>query len=99
MNFGNGSLPSTASASSTLVTYSINGSKDISYNGNVYKNCFTALLNVLIKDFGEKTFTSAEDTVLTSTHHQSFFNKQTAVANNNIQNLEAQEYVALQKLD
>lgn len=68
-------------------------------HGNVYKNCFTALLNVLIKDFGEKTFTSAEDTVLTSTHHQSFFNKQTAVANNNIQNLEAQEYVALQKLD
>lgn len=68
-------------------------------HGNVYKNSFTTLLEVLIKDFGEKEFTTAEDSVLTSTHHQSFFNKQTALTTINIQNSEAQEYVALQKLD
>ncbi len=68
-------------------------------HGNVYKNCFAALLEVLIKDFGEKEFTSAEDTVLTSAHHQSFFNKQTALTTISIKNSEVQEYVALQKLD
>ncbi|MBL0309355.1 MAG: hypothetical protein IPP77_06710 [Bacteroidetes bacterium] len=68
-------------------------------HGNVYKNCFTALLQVLVKDFGEKEFTTAEDTVLTSTHHQSFFNKQKAIATINIQNSEAQEYASLQNLD
>ncbi len=69
-------------------------------HGNVYRNCFTALLDVLIKDFGEKEFVSEDDTVLTSSHHQSFFNKQTALQTfNHKQNSEAQDFAALQKLD
>jgi len=66
----------------------------------VYRNCFTALLEVLRKDFGEKEFLAEADTVLTSSHHQSFFNKQTALQTfNNKPNSEAQDFATLQKLD
>ena len=69
-------------------------------HGNVYRNCFTALLDVLVKDFGEKELVSEDDTVLTSSYHQSFFNKQTALQTfNNKQNSEAQDFATLQKLD
>lgn len=69
-------------------------------HGNVYKNCFTALLEVLRKDFGEKEFLAEGDSVLASSHHQSFFNKQTTVtAFNHKQNPEAQNFASLQKLD
>lgn len=70
-------------------------------HGNVYKYCFTALLEVLRKDFGERDFVSEENAALGTSHHQSFFNKQTALQTHSInkQNAEAQEYAALQKLD
>ena len=44
-------------------------------HGNVYKQCFLALLEVLRKDFGEKTFETEENNVLNSSHHKSFFGK------------------------
>jgi len=44
-------------------------------HGNVYKQCFLALLEVLRKDFGEKTFEREEDNVLSSSHHKAFFGK------------------------
>lgn len=69
-------------------------------HGNVYKNCFTALLEVLRKDFGEKEMVVEGDTVLTSSYHRSFFNKQTALqTSNHTQNSEAQDFESLQKLD
>lgn len=69
-------------------------------HGNVYKNCFTALLEVLNADFGEKDLTVEENTILNSSHHRSFFNKQTALQSpNHKQNSEAQDYASLQKLD
>ena len=69
-------------------------------HGNVYKNCFNVLLDVLVKDFGEKEFLSEDDSALTSSHHKSFFNKQTALNTFNYkQHSEAQELAALHKLD
>lgn len=69
-------------------------------HGNVYKNCFTALLDVLIKDFGEQAIVTEVNDILTSSHHQSFFNKQTALQTiNHKQNSEALEFASLQKLD
>lgn len=71
-------------------------------HGNVYKNCFTALLDVLIKDFGEKEMlTKEENEVLTSAHHQSFFNKETALQkiNQNKEKQDEKHYTYLQKLD
>ncbi len=69
-------------------------------HGNVYKNCFTALLEVLRKDFGEKVMVAEGDTVLTSSHHRAFFNKQTALQTiNHKQNSEAQDFATLNKLD
>lgn len=69
-------------------------------HGNVYKNCFTALLEVLRKDFGEKVMVAEGDTVLTSSHHRAFFNKQTALQTINYkQNSEAQNFATLNKLD
>ena len=44
-------------------------------HGNVYKQCFLALLEVLRKDFGEKTFVTENDNVLSSSHHKAFFGK------------------------
>lgn len=44
-------------------------------HGNVYKNTFLALLEVLRKDFGEKTFVSEENKVLNTEHHKAFFGK------------------------
>ena len=69
-------------------------------HGNLYKNCFTALLEVLRKDFGEKELVTEGEVGLTSSHHRSFFNKQTALQTfNHKQNSEAQEFASLQKLD
>lgn len=69
-------------------------------HGNVYKNCFTALLEVLRKDFGENVMFAEGDTVLTSSHHRAFFNKQTALQTiNHKQNSEAQDFASLNKLD
>lgn len=69
--------------------------------GNVYKDCFIALLEVLRKDFGEKEIVAEEHEILTSSHHRSFFNKQTALQALNFQkqNSEAQDFASLQKLD
>jgi nitrate reductase assembly molybdenum cofactor insertion protein NarJ len=69
-------------------------------HGNVYKNCFTALLEVLRKDFGEIAMTAEDSSVLSSSHHRSFFNKQTALQTfNHKQNSEAQDYASSIKLD
>ncbi len=69
-------------------------------HGNVYKNCFMALLEVLIKDFGEKAMVAEDETVLTSSHHRSFFNKNTALQTFNIhKKSEAQDFASSQKLD
>lgn len=69
-------------------------------HGNVYKNCFTALLDVLRNDFGEMEIVAEGDTDLTSSHHLAFFNKQTALRTfNHNSNAEAQDFAALQKLD
>lgn len=69
-------------------------------HGNVYKNCFNALLEVLKKDFGENEMLAEGNDILNSSFHQSFFNKQTALQNSNHkQNAEAQEFASLQKLD
>ncbi len=51
--------------------------------GNVYRNCFTALLEVLRKDFGEKIFETAENSALSTAHHHSFFNKENHLVSNN----------------
>lgn len=51
--------------------------------GNVYRNCFTALLEVLRKDFGEKIFETEENSTLSTAHHHSFFNKQNHLVSNN----------------
>ncbi len=68
--------------------------------GNVYRNCLTALLEVLIADFGEKTIAPEEESVLTSAHHRAFFNKSSQLQPSNHKlNKEAQDYAALQKLD
>lgn len=69
--------------------------------GNVHKNCFTALLEVLRMDFGEKAIAEEENKVLSSSHHQAFFNKQTALQTFDIhkQNSEAQDFASSQKLD
>lgn len=50
--------------------------------GNVYRNCFTALLEILRKDFGERTFETLETTVVSTAHHHSFFNKENHLASN-----------------
>ncbi len=69
-------------------------------HGNVYKNCFTALLEVLKADFGEKEMATEDQNVLTSSHHRDFFNKNSQLQPLNQKlNKEAQEYAALQKLD
>lgn len=69
-------------------------------HGNVYKNCFTALLSVLITDFGEKVIAPEDENVLTSSHHRAFFNKNSILQYSNHKlNKEAQEYASLQKLD
>ncbi len=68
--------------------------------GNVYKNCFTALLEVLITDFGEKEMAPEDENVLNSSHHRAFFNKNSILQHSNHKlNKEAQEFAALQKLD
>ncbi|MGB3342276.1 MAG: hypothetical protein WBA61_00055 [Aequorivita sp.] len=69
-------------------------------HGNVYKNCFTALLEVLISDFGEKEIAPEDENVLNSSHHRAFFNKNSILKHSNHKlNKEAQEFAALQKLD
>jgi nitrate reductase assembly molybdenum cofactor insertion protein NarJ len=69
-------------------------------HGNVYKNCFTALLEVLREDFGEKEIALEEEDTLSSAHHRSFFNKNSTLQPSNHKlNKEAQEFAALQKLD
>lgn len=69
-------------------------------HGNVYKNCFSALLEVLKKDFGEKNMLLEEDALLASSHHQAFFNKQTALRTfNHNSSSESQDFESLQKLD
>lgn len=68
--------------------------------GNVYMNCFSALLEVLRKDFGEKDMFTEENTGLNAAHHHAFFNKQTALQNSNHSQIkEAQDFASLQKLD
>src|SRR5690606_345803 len=52
-------------------------------HGNVYRNCFTALLQVLIEDFGEKEIAPEDGNLLTSTHHRSFFNKHSTLQPSN----------------
>lgn len=69
-------------------------------HGNVYKNCLTALLHVLIEDFGEKEIHPEDENVLTSAHHRAFFNKNSTLQPSNHKlNKEAQDFAALQKLD
>ncbi len=69
-------------------------------HGNVYKNCLTALLQVLIEDFGEKEVPLEEENALNSAHHRAFFNKtSTLQPSNHKLNKEAQEFASLQKLD
>lgn len=51
-------------------------------HGNVYKHCFTSLLNMLIDEFGERNYDAEQESVLSSAHHQSFFNKQNTLVNN-----------------
>ncbi len=69
-------------------------------HGNVYQKCFTALLEILRKDFGEKDIDAESEIGLNASHHRAFFNKQTALQTNyHKQNAEAQEFASLQKLD
>ena len=70
--------------------------------GNVYRNCLTALLGVLIADFGEKEIAPEVENILTSAHHRAFFTKHSelqATATNHKLIKEAQDYASLQKLD
>lgn len=68
--------------------------------GNVYKNCFSALLEVLRTDFGEKEISPDEENTLNSSHHRAFFNKHSILQPSNHKLIkEAQEFAALQKLD
>lgn len=69
-------------------------------HGNVYKNCLTALLKILREDFGEKEIAPEDENVLNSSHHRSFFNKNSILQPSNHKlNKDAQEYASLQKLD
>lgn len=51
-------------------------------HGNVYRNCFEALLIVLNDDFGAVEDIPTDEPSLHTAHHQSFFNKQQSLANN-----------------
>lgn len=69
-------------------------------HGNVYNHCFLALLEVLKANFGEVDIITEENSALSSSHHQSFFNKQAALSPvTHQQTSEAQIFASLQKLD
>lgn len=51
-------------------------------HGNVYRNCFEALLNILNDDFGAVEDIPTDEPSLHTAHHQAFFNKQQSLANN-----------------
>ncbi len=69
-------------------------------HGNVYKNCLTALLDVLREDFGENEIVPEDENILSSSHHRAFFNKHSTLQPSNYKlNKEAHDFASLQKLD
>jgi len=69
-------------------------------HGNLYNHCFLALLEVLRTDFGELDLINEDNSALSSSHHQTFFNKQAALSPvTQQQTSEAQIFASLQKLD
>lgn len=61
-------------------------------HGNVYRNVFSALLNVLKKDFENVSFIAGLDQVVNVAHHNTFFGKQTL-------NIEVNKLASNYKLD
>lgn len=61
-------------------------------HGNVYRNVFSALLNVLKKDFENVSFIAGLNQVVNVAHHNTFFGKQTL-------NIEVNKLASNYKLD
>lgn len=60
--------------------------------GNVYRNLFSSLLNVVKKDFDGINYTAALNPIINMQHHQSFFGKHSV-------NIETNELINNYKLD